>query len=215
MAALLTPSGEWEVLQWAQAALLAPGRYRLSLLLRGQLGTDFTLGNPTPAGAPFVVLTDALVQSGMPLSLRTVPLTWRWGPLGRRSDDPSFTGATLAFRGVGLRPYAPAQARMVRAVSGDLVLSWVRRTRIDGDPWEQVEVPLGEEAEAYALDVLAGSSAGSTVLRTFDLSAPAVTYTTAHQAADFGGLVTRLSVAIHQVSATYGRGAALRATLYA
>ncbi|AWN54704.1 glycoside hydrolase/phage tail family protein [Methylobacterium sp. 17Sr1-1] len=211
VAALLTPSGEWEVLQWAQAALLAPGRYRLATLLRGQLGTEFALGNPTPAGAPFVVLTDALVQSGMPLSARTLPLAWRWGPLGRPQDDPSFAGATLAFRGVGLRPYAPAQARMVRAESGDLVLSWIRRTRIDGDPWEQVEVPLAEEAEAYALDVLAGS----TVVRTFDLSAPAVTYTAAHQAADFGGPVTSLSVAIHQLSATYGRGAALRATLYA
>ncbi|KMO27114.1 baseplate multidomain protein megatron [Methylobacterium aquaticum] len=219
VAALLTPSGEWEVLQWAQATLLAPGRYRLATLLRGQLGTDFALGSPTPAGAPFVVLTDALVQSGMPLSLRTLPLAWRWGPLGRPPEDPSFAGDTLAFRGVGLRPYAPAQARMVRAQTGDLVLSWIRRTRIDGDPWEQVEVPLGEETEAYAVDVLsgssAGSSAGSTVLRTFDLSAPAVTYTAAHQAADFGGPVTGLSVAIHQVSATYGRGAALRATLHA
>lgn len=211
IAALLTPSGEWEVLQWAQATLLAPGRYALRTLLRGQLGTDFALGNPTPAGAPFVVLTDALVQSGVPLSSRTLPLAWRWGPLGQPQGDPSFTGATLAFRGVGLRPYAPAQARMVRAASGDLVLSWIRRTRIDGDPWEQVEVPLGEAGEAYALDVLSGS----TVLRTFNPSAPSVTYTAAHQAADFGGPVTSLSVAIHQVSATYGRGAALRATLYA
>ncbi|MET7243025.1 glycoside hydrolase/phage tail family protein [Methylobacterium sp. EM32] len=211
VAALLTPSGEWEVLQWAQAALLAPGRYRLSTLLRGQLGTEFALGTPTPAGAPFVVLTDALVQSGMPLSARTLPLAWRWGPLGRPQDDPSFAGATLAFRGVGLRPYAPAQARMLRAASGDLVLSWIRRTRIDGDPWEQVEVPLAEEAEAYALDVLSGS----TVLRTFEVTAPTVTYTAAHQAADFGGPVASLSVAVHQLSATYGRGAALRATLYA
>ncbi|TNC14775.1 hypothetical protein FF100_04085 [Methylobacterium terricola] len=211
VAALLTPSGEWEVLQWAQATLLAPGRYRLRTLLRGQLGTDFALGNPTPAGAAFVVLTDALVQSGMPLSLRTLPLAWRWGPLGRPQDDPSYAGATLAFRGVGLRPYAPAQARMVRAASGDLVLTWIRRTRIDGDPWEQLEVPLAEETEAYALDVLSGA----TVLRTFDLSAPSLTYEAAHQAADFGGPVTSLSVAIHQVSATYGRGAALRATLYA
>jgi hypothetical protein len=210
-AALLTPSGEWEVLQWAQATLLAPGRYRLSTLLRGQLGTEFALGSPTSVGAPFVVLTDALVQSGMPLSARALPLAWRWGPLGRPPDDPSFTGATLAFRGVGLRPYAPAQARMVRVESGDLRLTWIRRTRIDGDPWEQVEVPLAEEAEAYALDVLSGSA----VVRTFETTAPTVTYTAAHQAADFGGPVTSLSVAIHQLSATYGRGAALRATLYA
>jgi hypothetical protein len=56
---------------------------------------------------------------------------------------------------------------------------------------------------------------GSAVVRTFETTAPTVTYTAAHQAADFGGPVTSLSVAIHQLSATYGRGAALRATLYA
>ncbi|KQP34309.1 hypothetical protein ASF27_01740 [Methylobacterium sp. Leaf102] len=210
VAALLTPSGEWEVLQWASAALLGPGKYRLRNLLRGQLGTEFTMGNPAPAGADFVVLSDALAQSSMPLASRTLPQTFKWGPLGQPTESPAYSAATLTFQGVGLRPYAPAQARIARAGNGDLALSWARRTRINGDAWEQIDVPLNEEVEAYSLDIRKGSG----VVRTLELDGPATVYAVADQTADFGGPVTALSVAIHQLSTIYGRGPALEATLY-
>ncbi|ACL59172.1 baseplate multidomain protein megatron [Methylobacterium nodulans] len=210
-AALLTPSGEWEILQWATATLLGPGRCRLTTLLRGQRGTEFALGDPTPAGAPFVVLSEALVQSGMPLATRALPQAFRWGPAALPPEDASYAGATLTIAGAGLRPYAPVQARLRRQANGDLVLTWIRRTRLNGDAWEQTEVPLAEESEAYAVEIRDPAGA---VLRTLQVSRPSLTYTAAEQAADFGGPVLRLSVAIHQLSATYGRGAALRTTLH-
>ena len=52
--------GVWEVLQFGVAELIAPGRYRLSRLLRGQRGTEGAMGAPTPAGARVVVLDEAL-----------------------------------------------------------------------------------------------------------------------------------------------------------
>ena len=209
-AAVLTPSGEWEVLQWANAVLLAPGRYRLTGLLRGQLGTEFARGRPTPAGAPFVMLTGALVQSRLPLADRELPLSFRRGPLGQPPDSSAYAGVDLTVRGVGLRPYAPAQARLHRLESGDLLLTWIRRTRLNGDAWEQAEVPLAEEREAYAVEILNGT----TLLRRREVAEPRLTYTAAEQAADLGGPVTSLAVAIHQLSATYGRGPALRTTLH-
>ncbi|MFE1602110.1 baseplate multidomain protein megatron [Methylobacterium sp. ID0610] len=210
-AAVLSPSGEWEVLQWARATLLGAGSYRLTRLLRGQLGTEFAMGTPTPAGAPFVVLSPALVQSAMPLSTRAQPQSFRWGPLARPPEDPAYAGATLSVAGAGLRPYAPAQARLRRLAGGDLQISWIRRTRIEGDAWEQVEVPLAEESEAYALDILDDAGA---VLRSVQVTSPSLTYAAADQAADFGGPVTRLAVAICQLSAVVGRGTPLRTTLY-
>ncbi|RVU17509.1 baseplate multidomain protein megatron [Methylobacterium oryzihabitans] len=211
VAALRLPSGEWEVLQWAGAVLAAPGRYRLSRLLRGQLGTEAVMADVIPAGAAFVVLTDALVQSGAPLATRTLPQVVRWGPLGEPPDAASWQAAPLTVRGVGLRPYAPAHARARRLGNGDLALTWIRRTRLDGDAWEQAEVPLAEEREAYELDVLAGDGS---VLRTLAASEPAVTYTAAMQAADAGGPVAAVSLALFQLSTTWGRGAALRTTLH-
>ncbi|KMO39178.1 gene transfer agent (GTA) [Methylobacterium variabile] len=209
VAAVETPAGRWEVLQWTECRLTGPGRYRLGRLLRGQLGSDADMVGLLPAGSRFVVLGESLAPSGLDPAERR-PHRLRIGPQGRPPTAPSWIGLGIVPQALSLRPLAPVQARLRRIGDGDLRVSWIRRTRIDGDPWEQVEVPLAEEAEAYALDVLSGS----TVLRTLAVTAPAVTYTAAHQAADFGGPVTSLSVAIHQLSATYGRGAALRATLY-
>ncbi|ACA20254.1 gene transfer agent (GTA) like protein [Methylobacterium sp. 4-46] len=209
-AALLGPSGAWEVLQWAGATLLGAGRYRLAGLLRGQLGTEFAMGAPTPARAAFVVLSQALVQSGMPASARGLPQDFRWGPAARGPEDPSYAAARVTVTGAGLRPYAPVQARLRRRESGDLDLSWIRRTRRDGDSWDQVEVPLAEETEAYAVDILSETGA---VRRRLAAAGPSLTYPVAEQAADFGGPVRRLTVAICQVSAAYGRGIPLRITL--
>ena len=57
--ALETGPGLWEIIQAGTAELVAPGRYRLTRLLRGQRGTEHAMGNPTPAGAR-IVLLDAL-----------------------------------------------------------------------------------------------------------------------------------------------------------
>ena len=43
--------GVWEILQAGEAELLAPGKYRLTRLLRGQRGTENAMGNPAPAGS--------------------------------------------------------------------------------------------------------------------------------------------------------------------
>ena len=52
--------GVWEVLQFGVAELIAPGRYRLTRLLRGQRGTEGAMGAPTPAGARVVMLDETL-----------------------------------------------------------------------------------------------------------------------------------------------------------
>jgi hypothetical protein len=79
-----------------------------------------------------------------------------------------------------------------------------------GDNWALTEVPLGEAAEGYEIDILNGA----VVLRSVaGLTAPAFTYTAAMQTADFGApLSGPLSVRIAQVGAM-GRGAILDITL--
>ncbi len=75
----------------------------------------------------------------------------------------------------------------------------MRRTRIDGDSWTGVEVPLGEEREAYLLRVLRNGE----VLREVDVATPAWTYTAAMRAADGPGPVT---VEVAQLSDRWGPG---------
>ena len=82
-----------------------------------------------------------------------------------------------------------------------VTLSWIRRTRIGGDGWG-LDVPLGEEREAYEVDILSGGA----VVRTLASDAPSVLYAAADELADFGTPQGSLSVAIYQLSTTVGRG---------
>ena len=60
--AVETASGAWEIVQAGAAELLAPGRYRLTRLLRGQPGTVGVMGNPASASSRVVVLDGSLAS---------------------------------------------------------------------------------------------------------------------------------------------------------
>ncbi len=193
-------TGDWEVFQFERADLVAPGTYCLGSLLRGQAGTDAVVPEVWPAGTDFVALDGALVQLDLPSSARGLARHFRFGPAGRGYDDGSFEHYVEAFAGVGLRPYQPGHLAARRLAAGDLVLSWVRRTRIDGDSWQGADVPLGEAAELYHLRVLSGGS----VLREIWPREPRATYSVQEQAADVatGPLVFEVA----QVSDRFGPG---------
>lgn len=202
-AAVRNAAGEWEVLQFQSATLVAPGKYELSGLLRGQAGSEGAMGAEVPAGAPFVLITQALVRVDMAPGEIGLAFNWRFGPANKDLGHSSYVQEQHAYRGLGLRPLSPVHVRGRRNESGDLNLTWIRRTRKGGDSWEASEVPLAEDGERYELDVLDGQ----TVKRTFVATAPAVTYPAAEQVADFGSPQPSVSVRVFQISSVWGRGA--------
>ena len=204
-------AGVWEVLQFAKAELVDTGVYELSDLLRAQAGTDGTMSSPIPAGAPFVVLDSTVTPISMTLADLKLEYTWRYGPARRDVGDGSYASSKHAFNGIGLRPYAPAHLRGKRnALTGDdLTISWIRRTRIGGDSWEVAEVPLGEDGEAYEIEILDGT----TVKRVLSTDKPSVVYSAAQQVADFGGVQSSYSVRVYQMSSVFGRGSVRAAVI--
>ncbi|WP_316014553.1 glycoside hydrolase/phage tail family protein [Roseobacter sp. HKCCA0434] len=145
-------TGEWEIIQYTRADLVAPGRYRLGGILRGQAGTEFVIPPVWPEGTRFVALDGASVQIDLAQSARGLDRYLRIGPASRSHDDASYRTRVEAFEGVGLRPYAPVHLK-ARRVGGDLDVSWVRRTRLDGDLWTAGDVPLNEERELYEVRI--------------------------------------------------------------
>ncbi|TDT78044.1 putative tail protein [Litoreibacter halocynthiae] len=192
-------SERWEVIQFASANLVAANTYDLSDLLRGQAGSDGLMPDSWPVGSRFVMLDGGPAQIGMEMSSRELARHYRIGPSLRPYDDPSFRYYVEAFQGVGLRPYAPAHLKS-RRLGTDLEVSWIRRTRIDGDSWASVEVPLGEEVERYVVRV----SQGGSVARETEVQTPTWTYSSAAQAAD--GLTGPYNIEVAQVSLRFGPG---------
>ena len=142
----------WEILQFATAELTGPDTYRLSMLLRGQAGSAPEMLAERPAGSRFVLLNAAVVQPQLALSEAGLPVTWRFGP-AQYEVSRGHVSVMQQGQMPGLRPLSPCHAA-ARQENGDIVLAWLRRTRSDGDSWDLEEVPLGEESEAYVVQIL-------------------------------------------------------------
>jgi hypothetical protein len=196
--------GNWEIFQFANAELVAPYTYDLSMRLRGQAGTDAIIPDVWPEGSRFVLLNQAPSQIDFEASSRELDRHYRIGPVTKSYSDPVYRHFVRRVDGIGLRPYAPAHLRF-RNEAGDLCVSWVRRTRVDGDSWVGPDVPLGEEVEQYVLRLISSDA----TVREVILGEQNWTYSSAMQAED--GPVEFIEVA--QVSQSFGAGPFTRKSL--
>lgn len=198
--------GRWELLQYITATLLSPGVYRLSRLLRGSRGTEWAVGTHT-GGEQFVALRTIGVRRILTQNNQLgVERHYLGVTLGRNIS----TGTQTSFtnNGVGLKPVSPVDLRASRdPVTGDITFTWQRRTRMSVRMIGAlgISVPLGEESEAYELDIMPVGSPAS-VVRTISASTTSAVYTSAQQVADFGSNQSSVRAAVFQLSAAVGRG---------
>ncbi|MEI9995688.1 MAG: glycoside hydrolase/phage tail family protein [Rhizomicrobium sp.] len=203
--AVQNADGGWEIVQFAAATLTAPNEWTLTRLLRGQAGSEGAMRDPLPAGARVVLLDGTPQQLDLKQNEATLPFHYAWGPPNKPLSDASWQTATAQFAGIGQRPLSPVHLA-VQGQGGDLLLSWIRRTRLGGDNWDQTEVPLAEESEAYDVEIL--DAAGAVIRSVTANPAPSYLYTAAQIATDFpGGLPSPFRFTVYQRSAAFGRGA--------
>ncbi len=195
-------SGDWEVMQFRDATLIGPNEYRLSNLLRGQAGTDGIMPDLWPAGTDLVVLDGAQVQLDLQSSQRDMLRHYRIGPASLSYDSPRYMHLETSFAGVGLRPYPIAHLKK----DGNKY-TWIRRTRIDGDSWAGLDVPLGEESESYHIRVIKDG----VQLREKTKGSPVWFYTNSKQTAD--GVTKPYHIEVAQISASFGPGPYTRITI--
>ena len=189
----------WEVIQFSKAIPVAKDVWEISDRLRGQAGTDGIMPEVWPRGSVVVLLDGAARQVNLPPSARGQERFWRIGPARRAFDDPSYRAHVTQARGTGLRPYAPCHLR-----AEGRSLSWIRRSRVDGDGWEGADIPLGEVRERYRVQILRDG----VVLHEVDVGVPEYTvpepvWNTARQGGAF-------VVAVAQLSDQYGPGPYVR-----
>ena len=201
VAALRGADGAWEIFGFAGAELVGDGVYRLSLLLRGLGGEEHLAKRTLPAGATFVLLDEAVTPLVVGLAQVGAANGWRVGPADRDHADAACIAFDSTAWGKALSPYAPARVRARRSPAG-VTFSLLRRSRRDGDGWQLIDVPLGEDIEAYELDILRNG----TVVRTLSMTSTSVLYAAAQEVLDFGGAQSWFDVQAVQMSAAVGRG---------
>lgn len=195
----------WEVFQFTTAELVGPQTYELNGRLRGQAGSDAVVPESWPEGSQIVFLDRGPEQIAVPLAARGLERHYRIGVALRGYDDQAVTLRREAFAGIGLRPYRPVHLRLVRSDASDIQVTWVRRTRIDGDGWQSADVPLGEASEAYLVRVFVGS----TLAREVVVTEPKWTYNFAQQMSD--AALASCEIEVAQLSERFGPGPFVRA----
>ncbi len=201
--AIRAPAGGWEVLQFRDAEPLGDGSWRLTRLLRAQLGTEDAMTG-APAGAPWMRLGRSLARLHVGASERGLELLWRAATAGGPPGGPGVADASFTWRARAWRPWSPAHLRAAR-MPGGLRLTWVRRARAGGDAWDG-EVPLTEGGERYRVEVLSGPAVG-----TYETRQPRLELAPM----DLGAAPYTLTVHVRQWSDRFGDwGAATERTLW-
>lgn len=202
--------GRWEIIAAQNCTLQGDGSYILADFLRGRFGTEWAAGQHAE-GDRVVMLSSSLLKFvAASANAIGVPILTKGITVG---DDLSTAAAVdFAYRGVNLECLAPVYLNGNRSASGDWSLEWVRRGRTGGEWRDNVDVPLGEVAEAYEIEIYSSSSY-TTVKRTLTSAVPSVSYTSAQQVADFGSNQSTLYIKVYQMSAIVGRGTPLTTSI--
>ncbi len=200
--AVETDAGDWEIVGFARAELVAPGRYRLSQLLRGQEGTGPAM-RPASTGRRVFVLNRR--DGGLPVETQYLGES-RALRIYAGARDVEGTSLSVA---TGLGPALPLPPVHLRArrAGGDIALHWTRCSRADGDGWGVAESPLEHSPELYRVTIAA-------VSRQFDCATPFATYSAAQQLADFGGPAAAFTFTIAHISPVLGAGHAAQGVFH-
>ncbi|UVO52978.1 phage tail protein [Sphingomonas sp. SUN039] len=173
-----------EAIQFGRAAPVSSGRWRLSELWRGRRGTEDAVATHA-IGTPFVLFEEATALI-LPMAQSVPGIRVMASGIGDSAPWPLASCATVMR---AIRPLSPVRPTATRLPSGDTVIGWTRRSRA-GWAWRDgIEVPLGEEREAYRVSWVGGSA---------ETSEPLFTYTAAMRAADIAGGATAMTFTICQ-----------------
>lgn len=193
-----------EIINFRDATEGSPaGTYTLSGLLRGRLGTEAAVSTHG-AGERLVLLTERDTLYRIDFGQADWGAARTYKPISINADDAD--PQEFTNNGRSRRPLAPVHLTGTRNGSNDDVLiSWTRRTRHQTGGIA-APAPLGEDVEAYEIDVYTAGSSPPTVARTLTASTAAVNYTAAMLAADGYSPGDLIACSVFQMSGVYGRG---------
>ncbi len=189
-----------EIIQFATAEAISDRRFRLYGLLRGRRGTESAVADHG-VDENFVLLdSDRLLAFDPPLDV--LGHVARVQAEGAGDIDPATAQQRIGGR--ALQPLQPAHLRF-RWVDDDIIIAWVRRSRM-GYAWiDFVDAPLAEITESYLVTI----SLDGRPARSVTIAETAFVYTGVDRIADGDGSLIEISV--RQISGLVGPGQAATA----
>lgn len=206
-AVVVETTAGWEIVQFRTAELVGAGIWRLSGLLRGQQGTEAATAAGAASGGLAVFLGTGLERMQSPPGERGLTLVWRAAPIGAPPGGAGVSEMVFTTSGLHGRPWSPAQLRRVPRQDGGLDLTWVARSRLDGDRWDGE--PAASDPSRFRIRLLDTGAA----VRTFTIDVAFAGLSAASLAEDFPDGLTEAEAAVAQWGEGYGWGVEARVSL--
>lgn len=150
--AVIKLNGEVEIIQFRDVVQESDGSFTLSGFLRGRRGTDtMTTGHSV---GERVILLESTAGALFSLTSGELDVLRYYRPVGSGQTLDGTDTDTLNSEGRALMPYAPRHVAAV-ASGSDVLIEWVRRTRIGGALQNNFGgVPLNEDTEEYEIEII-------------------------------------------------------------
>ncbi|HEX7871853.1 MAG TPA: phage tail protein [Sphingobium sp.] len=189
-----------ELVQFGHVSQSGPRSYRLSRFLRGRRGSEHLMAGHAAGETMLMLDADRVLplDAGRSVAGRSVRI------VAQGTGDATPVEAVRTVDGRAMLPLSPVHLRCVADGSGARIVRWVRRSRLGWSWLDGADAPLGEETEAYGVEIRAGSD----LLRSGVVSTPEWTYPADAIVADLalsGGHPLTLSVRQY---GTFGAGPA-------
>lgn len=194
--ALECNDGSYELVQFSHAELLSDGKWKLSKLLRAQLGTDPEMNAGSFEGANVILLNEAVFPLELNDSEIGISQNWRVGPVNENNSSASYSKLVHTNNVRSRLPLSPVHLRSEKLGAG-YEFSWVRRGRINADVWEGSEIPLDAASEKYQVTIL---DMQGEVKREYSTFTPSTLYTEQMLTTDLGAMATHFTVQVAQIN---------------
>ncbi|WP_458693709.1 GTA baseplate fiber-binding domain-containing protein [Rickettsia endosymbiont of Orchestes rusci] len=139
-----------ELIQFQNAELISDKKYKLTRLLCGRQGTECAIASHK-IGDKFILLNNEIISVPIPNNLIGKPINYKAVTIGKTLAETE--SVIFTYTGRALKPFASVYATVEKDADGNIKISWLRRSRIDNDWRDYVDIPIGEDIEKYELDI--------------------------------------------------------------
>lgn len=192
-----------EILSFQNVTDNGDGTYTLDTFLRGRFGTEFAIAAHAADDSRLVMLSQGVYPFEVPITYHASLLYLRLVP----NDNANATPQVIRYpcNNARLLPWAPVQVIGTWSATpgaSDLVITWVRRERVNNGFIQGSDLALLDTPESYEVVIMDGATA----VREESASSETYTYSLADQVTDFGSAQSSYNVYVTQVAPNVGAG---------
>ena len=187
-----------EIIQFRNSKFISNHKYQLSGLLRGRYNTEHLI-NSHISDETFILLNSLVQSVPMKNDLINMERSYKGISYGQTDSQKQI----FIYHNNYLKPFSVVRISGHRNIDNDIVITWIRRSRIENNLRDHIDLPIDEETEQYDIEIYRNNK----TIRTMNtLNSTSIKYSSEHQIEDFNSLQTTLSVKVYQISAIVGRG---------